>query len=72
MDSAEMILSYSPDAMLDQAWQWREKAAKAADPAYGDECLQRAARYERLVRRSIETAPITDAPGPDQIRHIAA
>ena len=57
-----MMSSYSPDAILEQAWRWRAEAATAADRAYGDECLRRAARCEQLVRQSIEIAPIKQGP----------
>jgi hypothetical protein len=57
-----MMTSYSPEALLDQAWQWRTEAATAADRAHGDECLRRAARYEQLVRQSIEISPIKQEP----------
>ena len=58
MDPPEMMLSYSPDVILDQAWQWRTEAATASDPVHGAECLRRAMQYEQLVRQSIEIAPI--------------
>jgi hypothetical protein len=53
-----MTVSYDLDKVIAVARGWQEKAAAAPDPAYSEACRRSAARFERLVTRSLDTPAI--------------
>jgi hypothetical protein len=51
---------YETSNLLALAARWRLQAEQADQPAHRDYCLQQAARFERILQRSLETPAVMD------------